>query len=632
MKKILLFMILLLLPFVVYGAECSNENIEIKDLELVTTNGGAEIINDAKIVDGKLVFDVRFSKLEDNVDYKVLIKNNSDEEFLVDENSIVSNLKNIKYTISFLEDSRVIEPGKEKYVILNIKYDTKVDDSLFNSDNEYPVDDNMSFSLTSNEKEVEDTEVPVYVPTAEEPKEIKNEVDQEKNIEDNTNEDNPLTNGSIRLVIVIAAMSVVVIALAIFGYRKESKALLILMILSLPLIAKAMCTVKVESNSHFVFEKYPVKKCYFDGELVKGAEYINGQYAYRYQEEATSSINWNFKPFRDMTTEGWSMRLVDYSSTDPVTTEMCVYVNDIPVTSMSYAFQGSGAPSIDLSSFNTTNIVIMQGTFRHLVVSELDLSTFDTSNVKTMQGMFALNENIKHLDVSNFNTSNVEDMGHMFSYNSFDVDLSSFDTRKVKSMKEMFIGSKMDVDLSVLDTSSLEDMEWMFYEYEGHVNLDGFNTSNVTNMKEAFYKSKIPDLDVSSFDTRNVTNMDAMFQYAETDVLNISNFNIDSLENVSCLFCFSTARVVDISGLRTTKLRKSTNMFAEMPNLEIIYASPDFDSSVLGSPGGNLNFMSNTKLKGGAGTDCSNVGLDKDITYMRIDGGESAPGCFTAKP
>ena len=48
------------------------------------------------------------------------------------------------------------------------------------------------------------------------------------------------------------------------------------------------------------------------------------------------------------------------------------------------------------------------------------------------------------LDLSSFNTSNVKDMSSMFyGYNSLtSLDLSSFDTSNVKNMTAMFYGCK----------------------------------------------------------------------------------------------------------------------------------------------------------------------------------------------
>ena len=79
--------------------------------------------------------------------------------------------------------------------------------------------------------------------------------------------------------------------------------------------------------------------CTFDGEMVQGAEYVNGQYTYRYMQEgdeSESDLIW-----KNIEEDGWGVQLTDKTSTEPVTSKLCTYINNKPVTSMSYVFTGS---------------------------------------------------------------------------------------------------------------------------------------------------------------------------------------------------------------------------------------------------------------------------------------------------
>ena len=128
--------------------------------------------------------------------------------------------------------------------------------------------------------------------------------------------------------------------------------------------------------------------CTFDGELVQGAEYVNGQYTYRYMQEVKSvdtGLSWV-----NIEEDGWGVQLTDKTSTEPVTSKLCRYINNKPVTSMSYMFAGSKATILDLSSF-------------------------DTSKVTDMERMFYLNSNLKTIYASdNFNTNAVTSSAGMF--------------------------------------------------------------------------------------------------------------------------------------------------------------------------------------------------------------------------
>lgn len=59
----------------------------------------------------------------------------------------------------------------------------------------------------------------------------------------------------------------------------------------------------------------------------------------------------------------FSVQLTNKSSTEPVTSSVCTYINDKPVVYASFMFQNSKASSIDLSNFNTSNVTNMSYMF-----------------------------------------------------------------------------------------------------------------------------------------------------------------------------------------------------------------------------------------------------------------------------
>ena len=152
-------------------------------------------------------------------------------------------------------------------------------------------------------------------------------------------------------------------------------------------------------------------------------------------------------------------------------------------------------------------------------MTSLDLSSFNTSNVTNMNSMFCDCSSLTNLDLSSFNTSNVTKMYETFRGCSSltSLNLSSFNTNNVTDMREIFrdCSSLTILDLSSFNTSNVTDMLWMFYNCNGLTSLDlsSFNTSNVTNMYEMFYGcSGLTSLDLSSFNTNNVTGMCRMFE------------------------------------------------------------------------------------------------------------------------
>ena len=179
--------------------------------------------------------------------------------------------------------------------------------------------------------------------------------------------------------------------------------------------------------------------CITTDALTQGLKYVNGQYTYAYKQEgknASSGLVWN-----SISKNGWGVQLTDKTSTDAVTSKVCTYINNKPITSMSYMFIDSQAITLDVSNFNTLNVTDMSYMFSYSQATTLDLSNFDTSKVIDMNSMFAYSE-ATILDISNFDTSKVTNMPSMFSYSqATTLDVSNFDTSNVTNMSYMFKGT-----------------------------------------------------------------------------------------------------------------------------------------------------------------------------------------------
>ena len=389
--------------------------------------------------------------------------------------------------------------------------------------------------------------------------------------------------------------------------------------------------------------------CTTTNTLTQGLKYVNGQYTYAYKQEGknSSSLSW-----RNITTDGWGVQLTDRTSTDAVTSSLCTYINNKPISSMSNMFVYSQATSIDLSNFNTSKVTNMSAMFYKSQATTLDLSSFDTSNVTLMDFMFAYSQ-ATTLDASKLNTSIVKNMSYMFiDSQATTLDLSNFDTSNVTNMYSMFEGSQATtLDVSNFDTSKVTDMGWMFkgnksttvdvskFDTSNVTNMSNmfsnsqattldvsnFNTSNVTNMSDMFSNSQATTLDVSNFNTSKVTNMSYMFWNSKSTMLDVSNFNTSNVTNMSYMFSGSKATTLDLNNFDTSKVTNMSYMFSSSTNLKTIYVSNKFNTDKVTSS--TYMFYGCTKLIGGAGTKYNSSYVDK--TYAHIDGGTSRPGYFT---
>ncbi|MCI7332544.1 MAG: BspA family leucine-rich repeat surface protein [Mollicutes bacterium] len=416
-------------------------------------------------------------------------------------------------------------------------------------------------------------------------------------------------------------------------------------------------------------EAFKVKlKCKYDGELKQGAEYINGQYTYRYMQESSNNRSWN-----NIYDLGWGVRITDDKSEEDANTAICDTINDIPIVSAAYMYYYSNAKQIDVSTLNTNNIKNMSYMFSYTIVNKLDLRNFNTSNVTNIRGMFDSSYVKEIIGISDFNTSNVTDMSSTFKWSSLEtIDISRWDTSKVTSMSGMFSGtsnasSKRDssvrkyVDASVkniiglndINTEKLVNMNYMFQGYSGNdfslsnfntsnvtkmgytfsgikvnkLDLSSFNTSKVTDMSFMFYQSAATTLDLSSFNTSNVTNMNDMFKNSAATTLDLSSFNTSNVTNMSEMFSGSAATTLDLSNFDTSKVTNMYRMFYGCTSLKTIYVGNKFNVD-------NVSYSSDmfrrtTNIEGGAGTKYSSRNINKE--YARIDGGTSSPGYFTLK-
>jgi surface protein len=192
----------------------------------------------------------------------------------------------------------------------------------------------------------------------------------------------------------------------------------------------------------------------------------------------------------------------------------------------------SGLTSLDVSSFNTSNVVsmsravdsvfyqnapdghsipeynkyILLGMFAGCSsLTSLDLSSFNTSKVTDMRGLFQGCKNLTSLNVSSFNTSNVQHMDAMFKGCSSltSLDLSNFNTSNVVSMGYYVRVFSNSGSWGQLQHSGYDWDGGMFMNCSGltSLNLSSFNTSKVTNMCKMFCNCKqLTFLDLSNFD------------------------------------------------------------------------------------------------------------------------------------
>ena len=195
------------------------------------------------------------------------------------------------------------------------------------------------------------------------------------------------------------------------------------------------------------------------------------------------------------------------------------------VRDFSYVFYSTpNLKNYDITNWNTSSAVTLNGTFYGAGVEALDLSKWDVSHVESFYQLFENASELKSVNMTGWNTSNVLDMSYMFNRAGVtSLDLSSFNTSKVQRMGDMFSSTKSltSVNISTFDTSNVWDMEGMFWGTNIKVlDLDNFNTKKV----ETFYYFAAS----SAIETINFRHLD--FSSAKT--LYLMFYNANKLKNV----------------------------------------------------------------------------------------------------
>lgn len=208
----------------------------------------------------------------------------------------------------------------------------------------------------------------------------------------------------------------------------------------------------------------------------------------------------------------------------------------INASTCSFMFVDINVPEIDLTEFDTTNVVNMDYMFlkadlgdrlkinssTNTQINDADqnILTFNTESVISMSGMFK-DCKVKHLDLSSLRTHNVTDFSDMFcSCNDLiDLNVDGFDTSKAKDFHGMFQGC---IKLTQL-------------------NVKHFNVDNILHMSCLFSKClRLKVIDLESWNFSQVSDANEMFAYCEKLEKIIANFNFKMIKEMAFMFCYCT--------------------------------------------------------------------------------------------
>ena len=509
MKKIFmsLIFILFLIPTVVFA----EEKIEIKSITFVEKSENTKINTEASTDGEKINIDLTFYDKDDYATYKVVIKNPNNVSLYINDKMFNDDKEYISYEF----DSNFIKAKEEKTINLKVSYKKEVPSKLFRSA-KYDASSNGPLILSDKT---------IGVP-------------------------NTLKNLGI-LGICILIISSFCIATGFYLIYKNKKGvgvnvlIISLLLILVPNTVSALLQIEVPIDSKIIINKSKENSCTYEGDLVDGTTYINGQYTYRYKMKMAGS-GW-----ASTTSDGWGVVLTDTSSTDPVTTKLCTVINNKPVVSMSYMFAGSHTTSIDLSSFNTSNVTTMEYMFAGVSgVEEYDLSTFDTSNNEYFNFMFVGNTGIKELNLSGFDTSKAINIIYIAKgcSNLEYIDLSYLSFKSIRNDMAPLLSGDNSLKETIMDNWDLTDATINMNNNIKNILLE-FTTEKLSLKNWVIPQSLSGDyygllkvnssiVDVTDWDLSSTVTFDNIFRGNNNihKVIGLSSWDVSNLEYFSGLF------------------------------------------------------------------------------------------------
>ena len=215
MKKMLNTIIAILI-FVLFPSLVLAEDVQVKEIKQIERSEGVEIVSEPKVSDTTVKFDIKLKSIGDYVKYKLVIDNKDDIEYEIDKKSFENN-EYISYEVES-DNLEKLEANKEKEIYLTIKYNKEVPESEF-KDNVYVLNNNFSLAIGNKDEEIRNPQT---------------------GIEDY----------SLAILTII-----VVLAVVVYGFRKNKKQFKTLMLIigiaiSIPLacIAANILKLNIETN------------------------------------------------------------------------------------------------------------------------------------------------------------------------------------------------------------------------------------------------------------------------------------------------------------------------------------------------------------------------------------------------
>ena len=215
MKKFFAFLTLLFIfPLFVNAKEA---DIQIKSVELIEKSDTAVEKEAAKFEDLEIWFNLKFTKLNDNAKYKIVVTNTSDKDYEINKNhEEFSDEEYVNYEFEYDDSDNLIKAGKDETFYVTVSYDKEV------------IDTDYVNNLYTN--------------------------DNYMNLDFSTLFDNPKTSDNLVNYIIIGGISLGIIIIITTKYKALGLGMMTLVLL-VPIATKAVESYKIDINVNVEIEE-----------------------------------------------------------------------------------------------------------------------------------------------------------------------------------------------------------------------------------------------------------------------------------------------------------------------------------------------------------------------------------------
>ena len=244
MKYLKYLLILLFIPFIVYA----ENNIEITKIELIEKSPYVAELESATNDNLKLKFNLSFTKLNDYAKYQVILKNNTNKDYGVDNTSTFNDGEFIKYEYS-IDGDKVLHANSEKTIYVTITYSKEISEDKYEN-NKYSEKNNVSIEFSNDEKE------------------------QDKELETVKFVTNPKTSSN-ELIYLIISFSIIAILFIIITKNNKLKKYMLIILMLIPITIYALEKIHLDLETYIEIEQTKIFyiATHFDSEIIEQKEY-----------------------------------------------------------------------------------------------------------------------------------------------------------------------------------------------------------------------------------------------------------------------------------------------------------------------------------------------------------------------